>query len=125
MTSRRFTMKRLIIAGLGLLLTAAPAQAGRGFWSELESPNPSCFGVALAVDPAVPTTLYAACSNGDVFRSEDRGHCVSPYSCRRSWTKLDLAPRPAWALTAASSDTIYLIGSQVFQVYRSNDRGDT
>src|SRR5262245_62124954 len=54
-------MRGLIFGGLVILLTAAPAQAGRGFWHSTTDPFPGLPPTqirSVIIDPVVPTTLY-------------------------------------------------------------------
>ena len=86
-----------------LLATAAMPMLG-GSWTAINSglPGASLGVVALTIDPAVPSTLYACSSAGDVFKSNDGAASWQPVSGVGGANVLVIDPHKTSTLYAAT-----------------------
>ena len=90
-----------LLAALCVVSATTGARAGSGFWTNI-TPIGNGFVVGFAVDPAVPTTLYAIAAGGEnglsLVRSDDDGG---------SWIDLGLPRVESFAINPVSTATIY------------------
>lgn len=108
----------VITVFLGLGLAAAPTQAGTDSWSVVGQP-PGTLVSKVVIDPATPSTLYAATQNG-VYESTDSGaNWRRVLSTLNPATDIAIEPeKPATLYTAYS-------GGNTGGIYKSTDSGAT
>ena len=100
-----------------LLLLGEPAAAGQGSWT---GGGPEGGRITdVAIDPATPTTIYAAATLNGVFKSTDSG---------ANWSAVGEPGDPAFNIsgfTIGGTGTLYALACCSNEVFRSADGGQT